>query len=262
MEYARLGSLLSYLQTESRKNLFEDELAVVAKSVLKALKAVHKNQVIHRDVKPSNILVTQEGKIKLGDMGTACLAVRNRGSVQGTFQYLAPEIFKSQVYDAKVDIWALGMSLLELAQGCNPFQHEHAARVLYHLVDAPTSPTLKDPSLFSKSFVDFLAKCLTLNPADRPAAAILLKHPFLKKAGKRIRSGSRSVCQAKSVVGLVAASFGSLETSSSMSSAASSDSFNSHSDDSDGSRPSLEIEFLNKAAREASFQQSIPQVLV
>lgn len=244
---------MSYLGSENRKNLADDELAVVSKSILKAIKSIHKNQVIHRDVKPSNILVTHDGKVKLGDMGTACLAERNRGSVQGTFQYLAPEIFQAQSYDSKVDIWALGMTLLELAQGFNPFQAEHCARVLYHLVDAPTSPTLSDPSAHSNSFVDFLSKCLTLNPADRPTAAALLKHPFLKKAGKRLRFGGRPM---NKTVASLREGFGSMETSSSMSSTASTDSFPSNSsDDSDACRPSLEIEFLNRAARECAFQQ-------
>ena len=244
----------------------EAEVAVVAKSMLKALKSIHKRNVVHRDVKPSNILVTQEGKLKLGDMGTACMAVRTRGSVQGTFQYLAPEIFQAQVYDAKVDVWALGMTLLELAQGFNPFQGEHFARVLYHLVDAPTSPTLQDPSAFSDSLVDFLAQCLTLNPAERPTAAELLKHPFLKKAGKRLRFGHHNtmISSPCKVGAFVAAAFHgpASESSSSMSSAASSDSFNSHSsDDSDMIDPFLEIEILNRAARESAFTQSAPQVL-
>jgi serine/threonine protein kinase len=186
MEYARYGNIGTYLQSDGRKSLTEDELAVVAKSMLSALKKIHKCGVMHRDVKPSNILVTGDGTVKLGDLGTACLAMSNRHSVQGTFQYLAPEIFGDQSYDSKVDLWALGMTLLELAQGFNPFQSEHFARVLYHLVDAPTAPALADPSRHSASFIDFLGHLLTLKPSDRTPAAQLLKHPFLKKAALQL----------------------------------------------------------------------------
>lgn len=192
MEYARYGCISDYLQIESRKNLTEAELATVAKSILRALKYIHKRGVIHRDVKPSNILVTRDGKVKLGDMGTACFSAARRNSVQGTFQYLAPEIFKVQRYDSKVDIWSFGMTILELAQGFNPFQNEHFARVLFHLVDAPTAPTLEDLSNHSNRFIEFLNKCLTLNAAQRPTAAELLKHPFLKKPAKSLPIHSAS----------------------------------------------------------------------
>lgn len=146
---------------------------------------------MHRDVKPNNILITHDGTVKLGDMGTACMAVTNRHSVQGTFQYLAPEIFSVQAYDGKVDIWALGMTLLELAQGFNPFQSEHFARVLYHLVDSPSAPSLADPSLHSPAFIDFLSRMLTLKPEERESAVQLLKHPFLKKVNKTLPIESR-----------------------------------------------------------------------
>ena len=181
MEFACKGTILNYLDVENRKSLTEMELAIVANSVLRGLKCMHKRHVIHRDVKPGNILITCKGKVKLGDLGTACVALMNRHSVQGTFQYLAPEIFLSQSYDAKVDVWALGMTLLELAQGFNPFQSEHIARVLYHLVEAPSPPSLLEPETHSPEFVDFLSRCLTLKASERPAAAQLLKHPFLKK---------------------------------------------------------------------------------
>jgi serine/threonine protein kinase len=238
MEYARHGNMYNYLQSEERKNLSEEELAVVAGSVLRALKYMHKRGVIHRDVKPANILVTSNGKVKLGDMGTACLSVSNSHSVQGTFQYLAPEIFSVQSYDCKVDIWALGMTLLELAQGFNPFQSEHFARVLFHLVDAPAAPSLEDPSGHSNRFVDFLSKFLTLKPEDRSTAAQLLKHPFLKKAPKTIamknRPKSSSVPLNASPSASIESSANSMNSMNSMSSASANGSLRSScSDDSE-----------------------------
>lgn len=200
IEYAAHGSVQSYLKQQCRSSLYESELAVLAYSVLRGLKYLHKKGIYHRDIKPSNILVTADGKVKLSDLGTACAGAERRNSVVGTFQYLAPEVIlqSDTGYDQAVDLWALGMTLIELAQGFNPFQSEHIARVLFHLVDSQKAPTLANPSDHSQLFVDFVAKCLVLDPALRPSASELLKHPFLKKATKNMpkhpieRTGART----------------------------------------------------------------------
>lgn len=186
MEYATCGNLLQVIDNEDR-SFTETEMGAVCHGVLKALKYLHKNNIIHRDIKPSNILITDNGKIKLGDVGVACY-IKNgekRKSFAGTLRFVAPEMLSEEGYNEKIDIWALGMILLEMAEGAPPFKDTHEARILCLLSENKESPKLSQPSSRSEKFVDFLAKCLTINPDERPSASALLKHPFVvQNAGK------------------------------------------------------------------------------
>ncbi|KAJ6237340.1 serine/threonine-protein kinase tao [Anaeramoeba flamelloides] len=104
-----------------------------------------------------------------------------RKTVIGTPYWMAPEIIQEVGYDYKVDVWSLGITILELAEGEPPLSETHPLRAIFLIPNNP-SPTFKEPKKWSKKCVDFLSKCLQKDPNDRWGAKQLLKHPFIKNA--------------------------------------------------------------------------------
>ena len=94
---------------------------------------------------------------------------------------MAPELIRGQAYDTKVDIWSLGITALEMAEGEPPLLNEPPLRALL-LITINASPKLKDPSAWSKSFSHFLSVCLDINTQMRGSAEQLLMHPFIALA--------------------------------------------------------------------------------
>ena len=104
-----------------------------------------------------------------------------RQSVVGTPYWMAPELIKGEDYDAKVDVWSLGITCLEMADGEPPHMKEAPLRALLMITISGT-PTPKEPRKWSREFRDFLNKSMVVNPKDRSSASELLDHPFLEKA--------------------------------------------------------------------------------
>jgi len=185
MEYCALGSVSDMMNITNRI-LNEEQIALVCYSTLKGLYYLHKNSKIHRDIKPGNILVTQSGECKLADFGVSgqlSERTRKRNTVIGTPFFLAPEVIQEVGYDNKADIWALGISAIEMAEFHPPYHDLHPMRVLFMIPTAP-SPTLKDSSTWSSEFADFIRLCLAKEQSQRPSAKELLKHPFFEKKVK------------------------------------------------------------------------------
>lgn len=162
----------------------EDCIAFVCKNVLMALAFMHRNYKLHRDIKSDNVLVSFDGAVKIADFGFAISLTAEetkRTSVVGTPYWMAPELIRGQAYDSKVDIWSLGITALEMAEGEPPLLNEPPLRALL-LITINASPKLKDPSLWSKSFSHFLAVCLDANTTMRGSAEQLLMHPFIAQA--------------------------------------------------------------------------------
>ena len=105
-----------------------------------------------------------------------------RKSVVGTTYWMAPEVIKAENYDCKVDIWSLGMMVMELFEGQPPYMDEPSTMRALFLIVSKGRPPYKDEAGMSNEIKDFIAKCTMMNAADRPTAAQLLEHPFLKKA--------------------------------------------------------------------------------
>lgn len=125
-----------------------------------------------------------DGSIKLADFGFAAQLTaehRDRRSQVGTPYWMAPEIIRGEDYGPGVDLWSLGIMAIEMADGEPPLIDEPPLRALL-LIITKDPPTVKDPSSWSDEFNDFLAKCLTADPLDRPNVEELLKHPFIQKA--------------------------------------------------------------------------------
>jgi serine/threonine protein kinase len=138
-------------------------------------------QKIHRDIKGGNILLTESGQAKLADFGVSATLTHTfskRNTFVGTPYWMAPEVISESDYDGRADIWALGITAIEMAEIKPPNADMHPMRVLFQIPRAP-APKLKEKDKWSDNFHDFVAKCLIKDMAQRPTAEELLKHPFL-----------------------------------------------------------------------------------
>ncbi|KAK9069841.1 hypothetical protein SSX86_010237 [Deinandra increscens subsp. villosa] len=190
MPYMPGGSCLHILKSAHPEGFEEVVIATILREVLKALEYLHDHGIIHRDVKAGNILISERGGIKLGDLGvSACLfdsgdRQRTRNTFVGTPCWMAPEVMEQlHGYDFKADIWSFGITALELAHGHAPFSKYPPMKVLLMtLQNAPPGLDYERDKKFSKSFKQMIASCLVKDPSKRPSAKKLLKHYFFKQA--------------------------------------------------------------------------------
>ncbi|KAI4482907.1 hypothetical protein M0802_013616 [Mischocyttarus mexicanus] len=157
--------------------------------VMEALIHLHENNIIHRDVRGSNILLTREGEIRLVDFGLSKMIkgeLGKRNTCIGSPNWMAPEMVTSKAtgsdsgYGSRADVWAIGITAIELADGRPPFQDMHPTRALFQIVRNPP-PTLYRQSNWSQDFNDFISECLEKNPDNRPFMAEIIEHPFLSE---------------------------------------------------------------------------------
>eukprot|EP01127_Copromyxa_protea_P016984 TRINITY_DN5139_c0_g1_i2.p1 TRINITY_DN5139_c0_g1~~TRINITY_DN5139_c0_g1_i2.p1 ORF type:complete len:581 (-),score=129.81 TRINITY_DN5139_c0_g1_i2:1503-3203(-) len=179
MELMCYGSI-NDMMTITKKALNEYQIATVCSYVLHGLVYMESVHKLHRDIKPHNILVNEKGEAKLCDFGisSSMNPGQKRKTVIGTPYYLAPEVITEKGYDYQADVWALGISAIEMAEFNPPLHDAHAMRVLFMIPTNP-SPTLTDPEHWSKEFNAFLKACLEKDPKERSSAHELLKHPFI-----------------------------------------------------------------------------------
>uniref|UniRef100_A0AAY5K5U1 non-specific serine/threonine protein kinase n=1 Tax=Esox lucius TaxID=8010 RepID=A0AAY5K5U1_ESOLU len=172
MEYC-LGSASDVLEVH-KKPLQEMEIAAITHGALQGLAYLHSHNMIHRDIKAGNVLLTEPGQVKLADFGSASI-VSPANSFVGTPYWMAPEVILAMdegQYDGKIDIWSLGITCIELAERKPPLFNMNAMSALYHIAQNE-SPTL--------NFVD---SCLQKFPQDRPNSEELLKHAFVQRETK------------------------------------------------------------------------------
>ncbi|KAL5723196.1 hypothetical protein ACHQM5_006620 [Ranunculus cassubicifolius] len=182
MEYCGGGSVAD-LMNVTEEALEEHQIAYICREALKGLSYLHSIFKVHRDIKGGNILLTEQGEVKLGDFGVAAQLTRTmskRNTFIGTPHWMAPEVIQENRYDGKVDVWALGVSAIEMAEGLPPRSTVHPMRVLF-MISIEPAPMLEDKEKWSLVFHDFVAKCLTKEPRLRPTAPEMLKHKFMEK---------------------------------------------------------------------------------
>jgi len=144
----------------------------IVEPIVCALQYLHQKGIIHRDVKPENIIVTLSGKTKLCDFGLACLKSIENSRYCGTKEFLAPEIIKGKDYDEKVDIWALGCVIYEVLYGTQYYN---------------SSIGFIDIRNVSSEAIRFTRHCLITNPLLRPSATKLLTKLWVVKEDEKGR---------------------------------------------------------------------------
>jgi len=165
----------------------EPWMAYVLREALQGLEYMHARHRIHRDIKSDNILIDRKGQVKLADFGFAVglTAERSkRNSVVGTPYWMAPELIRGIAYDGKVDVWSMGITAIELADGEPPFIADDPLRALL-LITVKNSSTVKKPSKWSSTFNHFIKKSLAKEVSLRADSSQLLMHPFIQTACKR-----------------------------------------------------------------------------
>ncbi|KAM5246116.1 serine/threonine-protein kinase 4 [Ctenodactylus gundi] len=183
MEYCGAGSVSDIIRLRN-KTLTEDEIATILQSTLKGLEYLHFMRKIHRDIKAGNILLNTEGHAKLADFGVAGQltdTMAKRNTVIGTPFWMAPEVIQEIGYNCVADIWSLGITAIEMAEGKPPYADIHPMRAIFMIPTNPP-PTFRKPELWSDNFMDFVKQCLVKSPEQRATATQLLQHPFVKSA--------------------------------------------------------------------------------
>uniref|UniRef100_A0A8D0GDR2 non-specific serine/threonine protein kinase n=1 Tax=Sphenodon punctatus TaxID=8508 RepID=A0A8D0GDR2_SPHPU len=200
------GGAVDAIMLELDRGLTEPQIQVICRQMLEALVYLHRGRIIHRDLKAGNVLLTQDGDIKLADFGVSAKnmkTLQRRDSFIGTPYWMAPEVvmcetMKDTPYNYKADIWSLGITLIEMAQMEPPHHELNPMRVLLKIAKSDP-PTLCCPSKWSLEFRDFLKTALDKNPETRPSAAELLEHPFVSKVTSN-RALRELVAEAKAEV--------------------------------------------------------------
>jgi len=182
MEYCSAGSVADLMKT-TRKTLSVPQIMLITRCALNGLMYLHKMHKLHRDIKCGNILLNSQGVGKLADFGVSGQlsdTLAKRKTLIGTPYWMAPEVIKETGYNEKADIWSLGITVIEMAEGRPPYSYMNPMRAIFYIpMKPPTGFT--DNSLWPPELVDFLAKCLTVDPVVRPPAKALLEHPLFKK---------------------------------------------------------------------------------
>uniref|UniRef100_A0A665X7D8 non-specific serine/threonine protein kinase n=1 Tax=Echeneis naucrates TaxID=173247 RepID=A0A665X7D8_ECHNA len=190
LELCNGGSVTDLAKGMLRRGDRMDEaiIAYILHEALMGLQHLHINKTIHRDVKGNNILLTTQGGIKLVDFGVSAQLTNTRlrrNTSVGTPFWMAPEVIACEqqldsTYDARCDVWSLGITAIELGDGDPPLSDLHPMRALFKIPRNPP-PTLHQPELWSDDFNDFICKCLIKDFELRPNVLDLLQHVFIKQ---------------------------------------------------------------------------------
>src|SRR4051794_39566143 len=179
MELVEGTDLRRYLR--SRGVLAVDRAIIIAHDVALGLGAAHRRGIVHRDVKPQNVLVGKDGSIKLTDFGIASVykdinaeRLTTTGMTLGTVQYYAPEQAQGEIVNPAADVYALGIVMYEMLTGRTPFEGDTPVAVaMQHIQDAPLAPSQLNPNI-PPALEEVILRCLEKPPEMRYRDGTLL----------------------------------------------------------------------------------------
>ncbi|XP_039290366.1 serine/threonine-protein kinase hippo-like isoform X2 [Nilaparvata lugens] len=189
MEYCGAGSVTDLVKSTKGQSLKEEWIAYICREILRGLAYLHSNKVIHRDIKGQNVLLTDNAEVKLVDFGVSAQLDRTigrRNTFIGTPYWMAPEVIACDenpdaTYDNRSDLWSLGITALEMAEGKPPYGDIHPMRAIFMIPTKPP-PSFREPDQWSPEFIDFVSRCLVKNPEERATATEMLRHEFIGNA--------------------------------------------------------------------------------
>ncbi|KAK2188043.1 hypothetical protein NP493_146g03049 [Ridgeia piscesae] len=186
MEFCGAGSITELVKSTKGNSLKEEWISYISREILRGLAHLHQNKVIHRDIKGQNVLLTDNAEVKLVDFGVSAQLDRTigkRNTFIGTPYWMAPEVIACDekpraTYDNRSDLWSLGITAIEMAEGKPPLCDMHPMRALF-LIPRNPAPRLKSRK-WSKKFHSFIETCLLKDYTRRLNTEQLLKHPYIK----------------------------------------------------------------------------------
>jgi serine/threonine protein kinase/tetratricopeptide (TPR) repeat protein len=198
-EDQRLFIVMAYYEGETLRHKMDrgplevGEAARIAVQVARGLGAAHEAGIVHRDIKPGNIMITKRGDVKIVDFGLAKLAgqakLTKTGSTLGTAAYMSPEQARGEEVDGRTDIWSLGVVLYEMVTGKPPFKGEHEQAIIYSILNRTPEPVGKALTGAPKELERVVGGALSKNPAERyqrmeemTADLVILRNMLEKKA--------------------------------------------------------------------------------
>ena len=186
MEYADDGDLKTKISETVKNNLYFEESTIwnVLIQTLEGLKYLHKNNIIHRDLKSANLFLTKNGFIKIGDLNVSTIAKKGVANTQtGTPYYASPEIWNDKPYNSKCDIWSLGCIIYEMATLHVPFRGT-SLHQLYCRIMKGVYPKIS--SRYSNELKHIIKIILNIDAQKRPSAEELLKYDIIQKKIKEL----------------------------------------------------------------------------
>lgn len=191
MEYCAGGSMTDIIEANSRFSIPEDCIRGVCASIVLGLEYLHGvANVCHRDIKCGNVLLTSDGNVKLADFGVSAElsnTLNKRKTVVGSPYWMAPEVIRESHYDGRADVWSLGITTIEMAEGAPPHANLHPLRAIFVIPNKP-APTLADPDNWSPEMLDFVRACCQKDASQRSDSAQLASHPFVRQDVMALRA--------------------------------------------------------------------------
>ena len=189
MDYCGGGSLNDYIKNPAIPKLREDQAATIFAQIVAAVDYCHERGVVHRDLKPHNVLITKFPQIKIADFGLCGYIEKGQkmNTFCGTQCYNAPECLMKNEYDAKQsDVWSLGVILYEMVTGSHPWNTSNVNAMIQQIIKAK----FVVPPTVTAACDELIKSMLKLRPADRITCKQILEHPWMKLASTRYKSRS------------------------------------------------------------------------